>query len=46
MADIILITAIAIIAFMVIRRQLHRLRRGGCGCGNCNGCGGDCEKRA
>lgn len=37
MADIIIITVLAIIVFFVVRSQLHRLRKGQCGSG-CAGC--------
>ena len=42
MADIIIITALAIVVFFIVRSQLRKLRRGQCG-GGCAGCGGNCS---
>lgn len=41
MADIIVVTVLAIAAFFVVRSQLHKLRGGQCG-GGCAGCPGCC----
>lgn len=41
MADIIIVTALAIIVFFIVRSQLHKLRRGKCS-GGCAGCGAGC----
>lgn len=40
MADIIIITILAIAVFFIIRSQLRRIRRGECsgGCAGCTGC--------
>lgn len=41
MMDIIVVTALAIAVFFVVRSQLHKLRSGQCGggcSGNCAGC--------
>ncbi|HIW80428.1 MAG TPA: FeoB-associated Cys-rich membrane protein [Candidatus Acetatifactor stercoripullorum] len=47
MADIVIVAAIAIAAFFIIRNQLRRIRKGGCGCGcaGCSGCGAE-KKRS
>ncbi len=42
MGDVIIITALAIIVFFIVRSQLRRLRRGQCG-GGCSGCCGSCS---
>lgn len=39
MADVIIVTILAIAVFFVVRSQLHKLRRGQCG-GECAGCPG------
>ena len=39
MADMIIIVILAIAAFFVIRSQLQKIKRGGCG-GGCSGCSG------
>ncbi len=41
MADIIIITIIAITVFFIVRGELRKLRRGQC-CGGCSGCSGSC----
>lgn len=41
MADIIIIAALAIIVFFIVRSQLRKLRRGQCS-GGCSGCSGNC----
>lgn len=41
MADIIIVTALAIVVFFIVRGQLHKLRRGQCS-GGCAGCSGSC----
>ncbi len=41
MADIIIVTILAIAVFLVVRSQLHKLRRGQCG-GGCAECPGSC----
>ena len=46
MADIIIIAALAIIVFFIVRSQLRKLRKGQCssGCAGCCGsCSGCCE---
>lgn len=42
MADIIIITIIAIAVFFIIRGELKKLRRGRCG-GGCSSCNGSCN---
>lgn len=42
MADIIIITIIAIAVFFIVRNGLKKLRKGQC-CGGCPGCGGGCR---
>ena len=39
MADIIIITVLIIVAFLVIRTRLHKIRSGSC----CSGCSGSCS---
>lgn len=41
MGDIIIVTVIATAVFFILRRQIHKLRRGQCG-GGCAGCSGSC----
>lgn len=41
MADIIIVTALAIVVFFIVRGQLRKLRRGQCS-GGCAGCSGSC----
>ncbi len=41
MADIIIVTVLAIAVFLVVRSQLHKLRKGQCS-GECTGCFGGC----
>ena len=41
MADIIIITALAVIVFFIVRSQLRKLRKGQCS-GGCAGCSGSC----
>ncbi|MDE6924396.1 MAG: FeoB-associated Cys-rich membrane protein [Acetatifactor sp.] len=41
MADIIIITALAVLVFFIVRSQLRKLRKGQCG-GGCAGCCGSC----
>ena len=41
MADIIIITIIAITVFFIVRGELRKLRRRQC-CGGCSGCNGCC----
>lgn len=46
MADIIIITVLAVVVFFIVRSQLGKQRRGQCGkgCGGCCGsCNGSCE---
>lgn len=43
MADIIIVTVLAIAVFFVVRSQLHKLRSGQCG-GDCAGCHGSCAE--
>ena len=43
MADIIIITTLAIIVFFIVRSQLRKLRKGQCG-GGCSGCSGSCSR--
>ncbi|MDE6592156.1 MAG: hypothetical protein K2K57_03720 [Oscillospiraceae bacterium] len=38
------IAVIVIIALLVCAVRYWVLRKKGCGCGSCNGCGVDCEK--
>ena len=42
MADVIIIAALAVIVFFIVRSQLRKLRRGQCS-GGCAGCGGACS---
>lgn len=49
MADIIIIAVLVIVAFLVIRRQLHKMRSGSCCCGcsgSCSSCGETEKKQA
>lgn len=49
MADIIIITVLAVVVFFIVRNQLGKLRKGQCGkgCGGCcGGCNGSCEVQA
>lgn len=39
MADIIIIAVLGIVAFLVIRARLHKMRSGSCHCG----CSGSCS---
>lgn len=41
MADIIIITVLAIAVFFIVRSELKKLKRGQCG-GGCAGCSGNC----
>lgn len=41
MADVIIIAALAVIVFFIVRSQLRKLRGGQCG-GGCEGCSGGC----
>lgn len=41
MADIIIITTLAVIVFFIVRSQLRKLRKGQCS-GGCAGCSGSC----
>lgn len=41
MVDILIITVLAIVAFFILRSQLHKLRSGQCS-GGCPGCSGTC----
>lgn len=41
MADVIIIAALAVIVFFIVRSQLRKLRRGQCS-GGCEGCCGSC----
>lgn len=41
MADLVIIAAIAAAVFLIVRRELRRLKSGQCGEG-CGGCGGSC----
>ena len=45
MADIIIVTILAIAVFFVVRNQLHKLRSGQCcgDCAGCNGSGAECQ---
>lgn len=47
MADIIIMTVIAVAAFFIIRSQLRKVGKGGCG-GSCAGCGccGQCGEES
>ncbi|MCM1064818.1 MAG: FeoB-associated Cys-rich membrane protein [Eubacterium sp.] len=42
MADVIIITVLAIVVFFIVRSQLRKLRKGQCG-GGCAGCCGSCS---
>lgn len=42
MADIIIISIIAIMAFMIIRNYIRKARKGNCCSGDCAGCSGNC----
>lgn len=42
MADVIIITIIAIAVFFIVRGELRKLRRGQCS-GGCAGCDGSCR---
>lgn len=52
MADFIIITVLAIMVFMILRKSVGRLRKGQCAggcnscgsCGSCGGCGVDCGR--
>ena len=49
MADLIIITVLAVVVFFIVRNQLGKLRKGQCGkgCGGCcGGCNGSCEVQA
>lgn len=52
MADVIIIAALAVIVFFIVRSQLRKLRRGQCSggcegcCGSCGGCCGTPVKKA
>lgn len=41
MADVIIIAALAVIVFFIVRGQLRKLQRGQCS-GGCAGCSGNC----
>lgn len=43
MTDIIVVTGLAIAVFLIVRSQLHKLRKGQCG-GGCAGCSGNCTE--
>lgn len=45
MADIIIITGIGILVFLIIRNFVKKLKRKelGCGCSSCKGCAGNCQ---
>lgn len=45
MADIIIITIIAIAVFFIVRSELKKLSRGQCS-GGCTGCSGNCSSCA
>lgn len=51
MADVIIITVLAVIVFLIVRSQLRKLLRGQCGgcegcCGSCGGCCGTPVEKA
>lgn len=47
MADIIIISVLAIVAFFIARSRIRSIYRGGChkGCAGCSGCAWDSEEK-